>query len=102
MTGIVDRLVSHGLRPDTPAALIASATLPHARTIVGTLTTIAELAREAAIEAPATLVVGNVVRMRERLVAPGQLARAAAANRRTISPAGSMPVMALTLFPACQ
>jgi uroporphyrin-III C-methyltransferase / precorrin-2 dehydrogenase / sirohydrochlorin ferrochelatase len=99
---IVDRLRGHGLRPDTPAALIASATLAGARTIVGTLATIAAQASEAGIAAPAALVVGNVVRVRERLLAPDQPAPAAATNRRTISPAGSTPVMALTLFPACQ
>jgi uroporphyrin-III C-methyltransferase / precorrin-2 dehydrogenase / sirohydrochlorin ferrochelatase len=99
---IVDRLQGHGLRPDTPAAVIANATLVDARTIVGTLATIAAQASEAGIAAPAALVVGNVVRVRERLLAADQPAPAAAANRRTISPAGSMPVMALTLFPACQ
>jgi uroporphyrin-III C-methyltransferase/precorrin-2 dehydrogenase/sirohydrochlorin ferrochelatase len=44
-----------------PAAVIGNATLPSQRTVTGTLDRIARLAAEAAIEAPATLVVGDVV-----------------------------------------
>jgi uroporphyrin-III C-methyltransferase/precorrin-2 dehydrogenase/sirohydrochlorin ferrochelatase len=47
-----------GLRP---AAVISNATLPHQRTVTGTLERIARLADQAAIETPATLVVGDVV-----------------------------------------
>ncbi len=64
---IAARLIAHGMGPATPAALTASATLPHARTVVGTLATIAERAREARVEPPATLVLGEVVRVRDRL-----------------------------------
>jgi uroporphyrin-III C-methyltransferase / precorrin-2 dehydrogenase / sirohydrochlorin ferrochelatase len=44
-----------------PAALISNATLANQRSVSGTLDCIARLAAEAAIEAPATLVVGDVV-----------------------------------------
>jgi uroporphyrin-III C-methyltransferase len=44
-----------------PAALISNATLPDQRSVTGPLDRIARLADEAAIEAPATLVVGDVV-----------------------------------------
>jgi siroheme synthase len=43
------------------AALIGSATLPDQRSVMGPLDRIALLADEAAIEPPATLVVGDVV-----------------------------------------
>jgi uroporphyrin-III C-methyltransferase/precorrin-2 dehydrogenase/sirohydrochlorin ferrochelatase len=43
------------------AALISNATLPDQRSVTGPLDRIARLADEAAIEAPATLVVGDVV-----------------------------------------
>jgi uroporphyrin-III C-methyltransferase/precorrin-2 dehydrogenase/sirohydrochlorin ferrochelatase len=66
---IAARLLAHGMGPGTAAALTASATLPNARTVVGTLATIADLAREARLEPPATLVVGEVVRVRDRVVA---------------------------------
>jgi uroporphyrin-III C-methyltransferase len=44
-----------------PAAVISNATLPNQRTVTGTLERIARLADQAAIETPATLVVGDVV-----------------------------------------
>jgi uroporphyrin-III C-methyltransferase/precorrin-2 dehydrogenase/sirohydrochlorin ferrochelatase len=44
-----------------PAAVISNATLPAQRSVSGTLDSIGRLADEAEIEAPATLVVGDVV-----------------------------------------
>ncbi len=44
-----------------PAALISNATLPDQRSVTGPLDRIARMADEAAIEPPATLVVGDVV-----------------------------------------
>jgi len=64
---IAARLLAHGAGPETPAAVIASATLPEQRVVVGTLATIETLAREACLESPPTLVVGEVVRVPERL-----------------------------------
>jgi uroporphyrin-III C-methyltransferase / precorrin-2 dehydrogenase / sirohydrochlorin ferrochelatase len=48
-----------------PAALISNATLPNQRSVSGTLDSIARLATEAAIAAPATLVVGDVVALEQ-------------------------------------
>jgi uroporphyrin-III C-methyltransferase/precorrin-2 dehydrogenase/sirohydrochlorin ferrochelatase len=48
-----------------PAALISNATLPDQRSVSGTLDCIARLAAEAAIAAPATLVVGDVVALEQ-------------------------------------
>ena len=56
------RLLTNGLSFNTPAAVIASATLPAQRAVVGTLGTIATLVAEAELRSPATLVVGDVVR----------------------------------------
>jgi len=56
------RLLTHGLSFNTPAAVIASATLPAQRAVVGTLGTIVTLVAEAELRSPATLVVGDVVR----------------------------------------
>lgn len=61
------RLISGGRPPGTPAAMIESGTLPTQRTVAGTLADIAAKAREADIRPPAILVVGEVVRLRERL-----------------------------------
>ena len=57
------KLVAAGRAPDTPAAVVVRATYPDERTVVGTLATIAERARAAALVPPATLVVGDVVRL---------------------------------------
>jgi len=64
---ITARLLEHGADPDTPAALIASGTLPDQRTVVGTLATLAARVAEEGLEPPATVVVGEVVRVREVL-----------------------------------
>ena len=64
---ITARLLAHGADPDTPAAAIASATLPAQRTVVATLATLAQRVAEEGLEPPATVVVGEVVRVRELL-----------------------------------
>ncbi|HXQ30241.1 MAG TPA: siroheme synthase CysG [Gemmatimonadales bacterium] len=64
---ITGELLAHGARPETPAAVIANATLPNQQQVVGTLATIAALAAAAGLEPPATLVVGEVVRIPEEL-----------------------------------
>lgn len=60
---IAARLIGHGANPDTPAAVIASGTMETERRVVGTLETIADLVREAELEPPATVIVGEVVRL---------------------------------------
>jgi len=64
---IIARLLEHGADPDTPAAVIASGTLPDQRTVVGTLATLATRVAEDGLEPPATIVIGEVVRVRELL-----------------------------------
>jgi len=60
---IVARLRAQGMTPDTPAAVIASGTLPEQRTVVGTLDDIVDLVAGAGLEPPATVVIGEVVRV---------------------------------------
>ncbi len=66
---IASRLIEHGRSPATPAAMIQMAFWPEERIVTGTLATIADDIRTAGIQAPATLVIGAVVRLRERLLA---------------------------------
>ncbi|WP_257453747.1 uroporphyrinogen-III C-methyltransferase [Archangium lipolyticum] len=62
------RLVECGRAPQTPAAYIAAATTPEQLVVVGTLETLAAQVRERnALGPPALVVVGEVVRLRERL-----------------------------------
>ena len=53
-------LVAAGRRSDEPAAIVQWAATPEQRAVIGTLETLPELAREARIGPPATLVVGEV------------------------------------------
>jgi uroporphyrin-III C-methyltransferase len=57
-------LVAGGRSAETPAAVVSKATMPDARLVVGTVATIAARVREAKLEAPALLVVGEVVARR--------------------------------------
>ena len=60
-------LIAHGRDPATPAALIQMAFWPEEKVVAGTLADIAEKAALSGISPPATLVVGEVVRLREKL-----------------------------------
>ncbi len=64
---IARRLIAAGRSPSTPAAMIQMAYSESERVVTGTLENIAAEVRRANIEPPATLVVGEVVRLRERL-----------------------------------
>jgi uroporphyrinogen III methyltransferase/synthase len=64
---IVGKLIEHGRRPDTPAAVINNGTQPEQRTVTGTLQDIVDKVTEAALSSPAVIVVGDVVRLRDKL-----------------------------------
>lgn len=64
---IAKHLIEAGRAPETPAALIQQAFWDNERVLCATLGDIAERAREEKIEPPATLVVGEVVRLHEKL-----------------------------------
>ncbi len=63
----VSQLVKHGRPLETPAAVISNGTTPQQRVIVGTIGNLRHKAQEAGISAPAVLVIGDVVRLRETL-----------------------------------
>ena len=52
--------------------MIASATTPEERVLVADLGSIAERVREAAIQAPALIVIGEIVALRAELIALAQ------------------------------
>lgn len=64
---IAQQLMVAGRAADTPAAVVQTAFCPTERAVVATLRDIAERVREEKIQPPATLVVGEVVRLHERL-----------------------------------
>lgn len=63
----VSALIGAGKSPQTPAAMVEKGGWPEQRMISATLADIAEKAREAKIESPAILVVGEVVLLAEKL-----------------------------------
>jgi uroporphyrin-III C-methyltransferase/precorrin-2 dehydrogenase/sirohydrochlorin ferrochelatase len=64
---IVGTLLEAGCRADTPTAVVQAASGPAQRSVVATLEEIVAHVEQAGIEAPATLVVGEVVRLRDRI-----------------------------------
>ena len=64
----VEKLLKHGLRAETPAAVIEKGFTEDARIVVGTLGNIVELAEREKVKPPAVIVVGEVVKVREKLV----------------------------------
>lgn len=64
---IAGNLIAAGRSPATPAAMIQMAYCEGERVVTATLESIAAESRRAGVEPPATLVVGEVVRLRERL-----------------------------------
>jgi uroporphyrin-III C-methyltransferase len=64
---IARKLMAAGRSPATPAAIIQMAYWDGEHVVTGTLENIADQVRRAGIEPPATLVVGEVVRLREKL-----------------------------------
>jgi uroporphyrin-III C-methyltransferase len=64
---IAERLIAGGRPRSEPAAIVSKAATPEQRVLETTLGDAAEAAREAAIEPPALVVVGEVVRLRAGL-----------------------------------
>jgi uroporphyrin-III C-methyltransferase len=64
---VAESLIAAGKSPDTPAAMIQMAFWHDERVVTATLGSIARAIERAGIKPPATLVVGEVVRLREKL-----------------------------------
>ena len=60
-------LVAHGLPAATPAALIQQGTTAQQRVLAGDLANLPEIVREGGVKAPTLIIIGEVVRLRERL-----------------------------------
>jgi len=64
---ITDELIKHGRAPETPVAVIRWGTMPEQQTITGTLSDIGAKIRQASLRPPAVVVVGEVVKLRDKL-----------------------------------
>jgi uroporphyrinogen III methyltransferase/synthase len=67
LSNIVDNLINHGRSPETPVALIQWGTRTDQRVVTGTLKDIITRVRTAKLGPPAIIVVGDVVKLREKL-----------------------------------
>lgn len=67
LTSIVECLISNGLEPDTPIALIERGTLPCQKTIVSTLAAIEHDAGKAGLSPPVVTIIGKTVALHDKL-----------------------------------
>lgn len=60
-------LIAHGLPQATPAALIQQGTMPEQKVLAGTLETLPEILSRSEVKAPTLIIIGEVVKLRDRL-----------------------------------
>ncbi|MBI2340360.1 MAG: uroporphyrinogen-III C-methyltransferase, partial [Deltaproteobacteria bacterium] len=63
----LQKLIAYGKAPDTPAGIISWGTLPEQKTVVATVSTLADQAETEQISPPSLVVVGPVVSLRQKL-----------------------------------
>ncbi|MFP6564023.1 MAG: uroporphyrinogen-III C-methyltransferase [Myxococcota bacterium] len=76
LADLVARMIAGGADPATPAAAVSDGTLPSQRVVEAALADLPDAVRAARLRAPAAVVVGHVVALREELAwfEPGRLA----------------------------
>jgi uroporphyrinogen III methyltransferase/synthase len=67
LANIAEKLMTAGRDPKTPVALVRWGTTPQQTTVVGTLDTIVAKVQAAGLKPPATIVVGEVIKLRDTL-----------------------------------
>ena len=67
LENICKQLIAHGMAEQTPVALVSHGTLPDQRVIIGNLSNIYALSQTNKSEPPSLLIVGEVVKLREKL-----------------------------------
>lgn len=64
---IATEILARGRSADTPAVAVRWGTRPDQQTVTGTLSTLPRLIEQSGLKPPATIIVGEVVRLREKL-----------------------------------
>ncbi len=67
LESICRELVRHGLPDSTPIALVQQGTTPQHRVLTGTLSTLPEIVKHETIKPPTLIIVGEVVKLRDKL-----------------------------------
>jgi uroporphyrin-III C-methyltransferase / precorrin-2 dehydrogenase / sirohydrochlorin ferrochelatase len=67
LQAICEQLIAHGRDPHTPVALIEKGTTPQQRVIIATLSTISEKVQTEKVSAPTLTIIGDVVRLHDKL-----------------------------------
>jgi len=64
---LCDQLIAHGMPRDMPAAVVQQATLPQQRVVTATLEELPRRVEEAGLHPPTLVIVGDVVKLRQKL-----------------------------------
>ncbi|MDR1992484.1 MAG: uroporphyrinogen-III C-methyltransferase [Nitrososphaerota archaeon] len=67
LRGIVEKLLSGGIDPQKPVAMVESGTLPQQRTLIATLGTILKEAQDHDLKPPSVIVIGDVAKLGRKL-----------------------------------
>jgi uroporphyrin-III C-methyltransferase/precorrin-2 dehydrogenase/sirohydrochlorin ferrochelatase len=67
LEALCQQLIAHGMPRDMPAAVVQQATLPQQRVIVAALEDLPRKVAEAGLRPPTLVIVGDVVKLREKL-----------------------------------
>ena len=67
MEALCAGLLTHGMRPDMPAAIIEQGTTAQQRVHVGTVASLPQLVRDQDIKPPSMTIIGEVVQLQEKL-----------------------------------
>ena len=64
---IAKQLIANGMRPDMPVALVSHGTRPNQQVVTGEIATIADKVHESGIKAPTLTIIGDVVKLQDKL-----------------------------------
>lgn len=64
---LCQKLVEHGLSPDTPAAIVQQGTTPSQKVVTGTLASLPQQATDAQLKPPTLIIIGKVVSLQGKL-----------------------------------
>jgi uroporphyrin-III C-methyltransferase/precorrin-2 dehydrogenase/sirohydrochlorin ferrochelatase len=64
---IAQQLIANGMRPNMPVALVSHGTRPNQQVVTGEIATIADKVQESGIKAPTLTIIGDVVKLQDKL-----------------------------------